>query len=246
MQDLIALLSESGRTLIKIMVYMTLMLSKIDINMIAYLFLVIIVLSKIGSLLIANFNRQKLMANKEIRHKTNPFLTDMIIPVRDKKVQLSRLGKDDNVLINQKTGEVQGTHVTTYKRVDSDQFVKLFTANIALTFDLNSAGIKAFSVLMWAIQHTSLGKDVVMLNKITLEDFLIEHEGTVKLSLATFWRGLANLTKTKIIAKHVNQGCYFINPNFVFNGDRIAFTTMIENTGKPPKKVTEEQTEMFD
>jgi hypothetical protein len=26
----------------------------------------------------------------------------------------------------------------------------------------------------------------------------------------------------------MRQGWYFINPNFLFNGDRIAFTTVIE------------------
>ena len=77
------------------------------------------------------------------RFKTNPFLEGMIIPVKGRQVRLSKLGKDDNVLINQATGEVHGTHVTTYKAVDNEQFVKLFTANIAMTFDLQSAGISA-------------------------------------------------------------------------------------------------------
>ncbi|WP_259272006.1 hypothetical protein [Klebsiella pneumoniae] len=36
------------------------------------------------------------------------------------------------------------------------------------------------------------------------------------------------MEKAKIIAKTMRQGRYFINPNFVFNGDRIAFTTVIE------------------
>ena len=72
------------------------------------------------------------------------FLELMTIPMKGKRIQVSRLGRDDNVLVNQNTGEKFGTHVTTFKRVDSEQFVKLFTANIGLTFDLSSAGIKAF------------------------------------------------------------------------------------------------------
>ena len=36
------------------------------------------------------------------------------------------------------------------------------------------------------------------------------------------------LEDAKIIAKHRKRGDYFINPNFVFNGDRIAFSTVIE------------------
>lgn len=162
------------------------------------------------------------------RHKTNPFLENMIVPVKGRQVRLSRLGKDDNVLVNQKTGEVLGTHVTTYKAVDGEQFVKLFTANIGLAFDLTSAGIKAFTVLMWVVQNKALAKDEVPLDVFTLEEFLDSQDEQKKLSLGTFRRGLAELEKAQIIAKTVRQGVYFINPNFVFNGDRIAFTTVIE------------------
>jgi len=176
------------------------------------------------------------------RYKTNPFLADMIVPVKGKQVRLSRLGQDDNILINNNTGEVHGTHVTTYKRVDGEQFVKLFTANIAMTFDLSSAGIKAFGVLLWAVQNRALSKDEVDLDSFVLDDFLEVHAKTqdqpLKLSLATYKRGINELEKAQIVAKAMRQGRYFINPNFVFNGDRIAFTTVIErkrNVTKDPE-----------
>jgi len=165
------------------------------------------------------------------RHKTNPFLEDMIVPVRGQRVKISKIGKDDNILINQGTGEIHGTHVTTYKKVDSEQFVKLFTANIALTFELSSAGIKSFGVLLWAVQYKALSKDEVDLDSYLLDEFTENHsmiEPPIKLSLATFKRGINELEKAQIIAKTLRKGRYFINPNFVFNGDRIAFTTMIE------------------
>ncbi|EOM4036090.1 replication/maintenance protein RepL [Escherichia coli] len=166
------------------------------------------------------------------RYKENPFLEGMVVPVKGKQVRLSRLGRDDNILVNQNTGEVQGTHVTTYKRVDSEQFVKLFTANIGLTFELSSAGIKAFGVLVWSVQNSALSKDEVDLDALVLEAFLqcqvSASKQPLRLSLATFKRGLNELEKAKIIAKTMRQGRYFINPNFVFNGDRIAFTTVIE------------------
>ena len=166
------------------------------------------------------------------RYKENPFLEGMVVPVKGKQVRLSRLGRDDNILVNQNTGEVQGTHVTTYKRVDSEQFVKLFTAHIGLTFELSSAGIKAFGVLVWSVQNSALSKDEVDLDTLVLEAFLqcqvSASKQPLRLSLATFKRGLNELEKAKIIAKTMRQGRYFINPNFVFNGDRIAFTTVIE------------------
>jgi hypothetical protein len=180
----------------------------------------------------------------EVRYKTNPFLEDMIIPVKGRQVRLSSLGKDENVLINQATGEVRGTHVTTYKVVDGEQFVKLFTANVALTFDLSAQGIRAFSVLLWAVQHRALARDEVDLDDLVRQDFIEAHansEKPLRLSPATFLRGLAELTKAQIIAKTVRKGRYWINPNFVFNGDRIAFTTVIERKRTSSKEALERE-----
>lgn len=125
----------------------------------------------------------------------------MVIPVKGKQVLLSSLGKESNVLVNQNTGEVRGTHVTTYKRVDGEQFVKLFTSNIALTFDLSAQGIKAFTVLMWAIQNKAISKDEVYLDTHTREDFIDAHESNEKplrLSQPTFARGWLSLAKLKL------------------------------------------------
>ena len=167
------------------------------------------------------------------RFKTNPFLENMVLPTKAKTVKLSKLGKDDNVLVNQNTGEVSGTHVTTYRKVDAAQFVKLFSANIALTFDLKSSGLKALNVLIWVVQHMAITKDQIDMDSFALDEFMDFHSDKkppLKLSHATFSRGINELEKAKILAKTMKKGRYFINPNFVFNGDRIAFTTLIEKS----------------
>ena len=93
-----------------------------------------------------------------VRYKENPFIKELVVPVGKQNVRVSRLGKDDNILVNQATGEVHGTHVTAYRKVDKEEFVKLFTRNIALTFDLKAAGIKAFNVLLWSMQKKAMEK----------------------------------------------------------------------------------------
>ena len=170
--------------------------------------------------------------DKTQRYEENPFIKNMTIPIKGQKVRLSPLGKEENILINQGTGEIHGTHVTTYKKVDSEQFIKLFTANIALTFNLSTAGIKAFNVLMWGLQNKALGKDIIMLDALMLENFLSTQLNDLKLSLTTFKRGISQLESSQIIAKALRKGWYYINPNFCFNGDRIAFTTLIEREKK--------------
>jgi len=164
------------------------------------------------------------------RYSENPFLDKLVIKKRSKNIKISTMGSDDNIVINQSTGEIKGTHISTYRQVDETKFVKLFSQNIALTFDLTSAGIKAFNVLIFAISSQSIDKDIVALDKFILEEFL--KYNTLSLSLTTFSRGLTELVKSQIIARHNRQGFFFINPSFCFNGDRIAFTTVIEKKNK--------------
>lgn len=178
-----------------------------------------------------------IMTTKTIRHKQNPFMADMLIPVGSKSIRISTLGKNDNVLVNQHTGEISGTHVVAQKKVDTEKFVKTFADYMAFTFDLTKAGNKALRVVMWAMKEQAISKDTVALDKYTHEDFLSNHgfeEREVKgsktpaLSYPTFTRGLAELERAKIIAKTMRTGIYYINPNCMFNGDRVAFTTVIE------------------
>lgn len=174
--------------------------------------------------------------NKEIiRYKENPFIKDLEIKTRSKRVKVSKMGKDDKVdLVNTETGEHHGTYITTTKRVDEEQFLKLFSSNIALTFDLKPAGIKAFSVLCFVTQNKAIERDLVTIDKYVLEDFNEEHQK--KLSKAVLYRGLTQLIDAKILARARKEGDYFINPNFVFNGDRIVFSSVIEKQKKEENK----------
>lgn len=171
------------------------------------------------------------MTTKTKRYDTNPFTENMVIALSSKNIQISTLGKDSNILVNQHTGEVTGTHVVAKKKVDSEKFVKTFSDYMAFTFDLTKAGNKALRVVMWAMKESAIGKDIVVLDKYTLEEFIKEHkdiEPPISLAYPTFARGLAELEKAKIIAKSIRPANYFINPSCMFNGDRVAFTTIIE------------------
>ncbi len=168
-----------------------------------------------------------------IRHTENPFIESMDISVRTKQIKVQKLGKDRNVLIDQE-GEQHGTYVGTYKKVDDEQFLKLFTANIALTFELKAAGIKAFNIVCWLMQEKAIERDLITIDKYTLEDFNKQHNK--KLSRAVLYRGIDDLINNKIIARARREGDYFINPSFMFNGDRIVFATVIERKNQRLEK----------
>lgn len=169
--------------------------------------------------------------NKEIRFKKNPFITGDVIPVKNRQVSLYR-NSDKKILVDTITGEVNSTHVVKYKEVDADEFVKLFTKNIALMFELTATGIKAFTVLMFAVQKRAIGKDKIQFGRSVLREF--KEEMKMHLTESTFNRGIAELVKNHIIAKTIDKGEYFINPYIVFNGDRITLTNIIQKKKSLP------------
>ena len=83
------------------------------------------------------------------------------------------------------------------------------------------------------MQKRAIDKDLIPLDKWVLEEFLEDNNKQrnkpLNLSIATFWRGLVDLDNAQIIAKSIRLGNYFINPNFAFNGDRIALIETDEN-----------------
>lgn len=173
----------------------------------------------------------------DCRYKENPFLLQTIssVRVRNKRVSLSSDKANAELgLIDQKTGEILGrTQITTVKLVDEEEFVKIFTREIRLAFELSSAGYKTLWVLIYVMQQ-SINKDSVFLDATALDDFLHNQNSKnpekeeLKLSASTFRRGLRELVDSKIIAKSVRRGEYFINPSFAFNGNRIEYINIVQ------------------
>ena len=167
-----------------------------------------------------------------IRYKENPFLEDLEIVYKKKQVRVNTLGKDNNILVNEDTGEVKATHVVTYRKVDGAEFIKLFAKNIALTFDMTAAGFKVLMVVSHILQYKGINRDIITLDSYAFDDFIEAHKDNdppiTNFSIQTFARGLRELVDSKILAKCMRRGDYFINPKFVFNGDRVVFSTVLE------------------
>ena len=135
------------------------------------------------------------------------------------------MGRDNNILVNQQTGEINGTHVVSYKHVDDAKFIKLFSGNIAVTFDLTLTARRVFDIVVRVLQE-KVNSDTISLSIHDLVD--IENEFNIKMSSATLSKGIGELIVNGILARTKKQSQYFINPSFMFNGNRIAFTTVLE------------------
>jgi hypothetical protein len=148
------------------------------------------------------------------KYEKNPFIEAVVVKTRSKKLTVARGG----MIVDQSTGEIEGlTEVAQVIEVDEGQFVKLFTKDLAIWFDLNKAGYRVFGALITVVQQESIGRDIVY----------FDHDSEVVkgfgMSKQTFYRGLEELLTKGFIARHKSVGWYFINPSMFFNGNRARF-----------------------
>jgi hypothetical protein len=63
------------------------------------------------------------------------------------------------------------------------------------------------------------------------------------MSEATYTRGMRELTEKGFIAATPSQGMFWLNPSFVWNGDRLAFVKEYRKaSGKPKALATDTRT----
>ncbi|EKA5792011.1 replication/maintenance protein RepL [Salmonella enterica] len=97
----------------------------------------------------------------------------------------------------------------------------------ALT-ELSSSGTKVFEVLYRTVQD-NMNKD-----KVLIAYDLID-QNIVSISESTFFRGMKELIEKKFIAETTIQNLYFINPDYIFNGDRLSFVKTFIKSNDPKK-----------
>lgn len=152
-----------------------------------------------------------------VRFKTNPFLQKVAAntPVGTKRIT-NKTG-DRMMIVSEETGEIlapAGFHEIV--EVDKSQFVKLFKNGVSAFKGLTNTGAKVFSVLYDEIQKNP-SQDYVYLS------FSEINQDTDPMSDRTFFRGIKELLDTKFIAESMTTGKYFVNPDYLWNGNRLAF-----------------------
>lgn len=159
-------------------------------------------------------------------YKTNPFLVDLAIEVQEQKLTIAR-----GAQIVDGTGEkVADATICQIKKVDNEQFVKLYTSNMQVFFDLTKNGVKLLAIFFMAIQESAIGKDEVLVSFSEAQRLYDKSCGLI-LSRSTYDRGIHELIEKNFIAESPRSNdVFYINPNLVFNGDRVRFVTEYRKT----------------
>ena len=162
----------------------------------------------------------------------NPYTSNLIVPSRNKTIALSnhRL-----TLFDSKTGEVQGEEagfMGLRKRVDTEEFVKIYKDQLQSMFDLSTAAYKVLGYFMFASRISS---DKVV---FTLKECK-EYTGyTSKVSINT---GVSELLEKEFVARTDEHFIYYINPAKFFNGDRLVLIQeVIKKGSETDRKLNEE------
>lgn len=147
----------------------------------------------------------------------NPYIVEASVNTTEgvkRKALRSRDGSQ--LMITSQTGEIVApAGFWQTQEVDKTQFVKLYVNGVKAFKELTSAGTKIFEILYLEMQK-AIGRDRVYLSFSALpEEF--------EVSQATFTRGMRELIDKKFVAPTASVGWYWVNPDYMWNGDRLAY-----------------------
>lgn len=123
----------------------------------------------------------------------------------------------DRCMIVSEQGEIlapAGFHEIV--EVDRTKFVKLYVNGVKAFQGLSAAGAKIFELVYMIVQDNP-GADRFYLHLMDAEKY------GLKVSRPVFHRGLSELIEKEFVFESVMPNIYFLNVDYLFNGNRLAF-----------------------
>jgi hypothetical protein len=144
----------------------------------------------------------------------NPFIVAGLVKPKTKRIT----NKKGDCMIVGETGEIVAPVAGFWQaqEVDAAKFVKLYINGVKAFKELTNAGTKVFELLYLEVQK-NISKDRVYLSFSTIDN------KETKISQATFTRGMRELIDKGFVAPTIAIGWYWLNLDFMWNGDRLAF-----------------------
>lgn len=172
--------------------------------------------------------KPKLSRRGTLKHSTNPFITGAVANTKTGVRRITDKTGTRMMVVSETTGEIIApAGFWQAEEVDKSQFVKLYINGVKAFKDLTGAGTKVFELLYMEVQK-EIGRD-----KIYLSFHLID-QALTPMSESTFMRGMRELIAKGFIAEALAPGWYFLNPDYMWNGDRLAFVKEYRVKGSKP------------
>ena len=170
--------------------------------------------------------------NKKLKdfemNKSNPFAKQAIVNIGEALVSRSvkTANKDEAALLKavDNQGQLLGNTVFIRTRVvDSETFAKVYKQGFQAFADLKPSTLSVFQFIIQCLRPDR-------------DDFFFFVEDAMEstgYSKMTIYRALGELCNKNIIARGRTEEQYYINPMYVFNGDRVTFAQTWINENYP-------------
>lgn len=136
-----------------------------------------------------------------------------IVSSRTKRIT----NKAGNYMVKSDTGEVVASIAGFWQaeEVDSTKFLKLYVNGVKAFSNLSTKGTKVFELMYYEMQK-EIGKDKIYLNFNAIDPH-------IKIAKTTFYDGVAELVEKKFLAPTTFPHWFWVNPDYIWNGDRLSF-----------------------
>ncbi len=173
-----------------------------------------------------------------VRHLKNPFLRDAANNTKQGSKRLSNKAGDKFMIVSEHGEVVANSGFHEIVEVDKTQFVKLYINGVKAFQGLKAAGAKVFELIYMSVMDAP-GTDIIWLPFMEIE------QAINPISRATFDRGMTELLDKGFIAESAVPGKYFLNIDYLFNGNRLAFIKEYRIAeGKPKARDLEQREEL--
>ena len=152
----------------------------------------------------------------------SPLINPLVEPQQLKtRRRLVRSGRSED-LVNQATGEISGVAaIHQIEKRDDAEFVKVFAAGVAATYDLTKTAQRVFQVVLDQYQRTPMSRGYA--DSVELFWFGSGINGRdAGMSERTWMRGLKELLEKRFLYPKTTS-TYWTNPALFFKGDRVLF-----------------------
>lgn len=172
---------------------------------------------------------EKQKSKRGVRYDHNPFIGNAITNTKQGVKRISNKDGNRMMVVSESTREIVAPAGFWHaQEVDKTQFVKLYVNGVKAFKDLSGAGTKVFEVLYMKVQ-ASIGTDTIWLTFPSLNQL------ETPMGETTFYRGMKELLLKGFIAESVTPGMYYLNPDYMWNGDRLAFVKEFRKAPSKPK-----------
>lgn len=159
----------------------------------------------------------KLSKRGLVRYGTNPFLPTAAANTNEGTKRKPLRSKDGTqLMVTTQSGDQIGPAGFWHtQEVDKTQFVKLYVNGVKAFAQLTSAGARVFELIYLELQK-AVGKDFIYMSFQEID------QTVTPLPKTTFLRGMKEVCVKGFLAESKVQNKYFVNPDYIFNGDRLA------------------------